>query len=374
MRVYPSAAVDDVGAGTFAKPLLVDLSHTVERFAHAASATGPVLLVAMFQRLAYFRREAQTYADLAARGVVTVVGIVDPELDPGSADGDGPGRLPDGVHVVALVNDLVKEWSVTALAPSGGATLVAADLEALEPGAPTLEAGRTFRAGWSFRRDEARHQVERLCQKLSLDASARAAVDAVLAVVDATPEPPQQDAWDAALHFLTERFDAVERARAETNAALGAVLDSTDRDQHTGFHSAAYLDRWLAGSPTGTLPIGLVLLQLTGLSAVRSGFGRRAELAVLKRLAQGLHQVAGGDRVIALGTEDFLIVLPAGGPADVLDACNAVCRIAGGLDEAYPFVTLPAKVAGTVTRERPLPIERLRTHADAGERVALVPA
>ena len=362
--------MDDVGAGTFAKPLLVELSHTVERFASAARASGPVVLIAMFQKLAYFRREADLYGDLAARGVVTVVGIVDPVPEE-----DGPDGMPAGVHHVALAGDLVKEWSVTALGPGGGASLVAADLEALEPGAPTLEQGRTFRAGWSFRRDEARAQVERLCAKLNLRAAVRAEVDAVRGAVDAAPEPANQDAWDAVLHFLTERFDAVERARAETGAALSAVLDSTERDQHTGFHSHAFLDRWLAGSPDGTLPIGLVLLRLDGLSSLRADFGRRAELAVLKRLAQGLRQAVGGaDRVIALGPEDFLVLLPSAGPADVLEACNAVSRIAGGLDEAYPFITLPAKVAGTVTRERPLPIARLRTHAGSGQGAILVPA
>ena len=48
---------------------------------------------------------------------------------------------------------------------------MAADLEALEPDSPTLERGRTFRAGWSFRREEARQQVVRLRRKLPLDAS-----------------------------------------------------------------------------------------------------------------------------------------------------------------------------------------------------------
>jgi GGDEF domain-containing protein len=357
--------VDNVGAGIFAKPLLVEISHTVERFALAGAARGPLVLIAMFQRLAYFQREAEVYAHLAAQGVVTVVGVVD----------DGPAALPTGVHRVLLANDLVEEWSVTALGPSGGATLVAADREALEPGAPTLERGRTFRAGWSFRRDEARQQVLRLRARLDLDASARGEVDAVLQAVDAADEPAHQEAWDAALHFLTRRLDAVERARAEAGAALAAVLDSTERDQHTGFHSHAFLDRWLAGSPDGTLPIGLVLLRLDGLSSLRADFGRRAELAVLKRLAQGLRQAVGGaDRVIALGPEDFLVLLPSAGPADVLEACNAVSRIAGGLDEAYPFITLPAKVAGTVTRERPLPIARLRTHAGSGQDATLVPA
>ena len=359
--------MDHLGAGTFAKPLLVELSHTLERLALAAEPGGPQVVVAMFQRLAYFQREVEVYRELAAHGAVTVVGLV----------GDVSAQLPAGVRHVLLApeDDLVKEWSVTVLGPRAGATLVAADLEALEPGSPTLERGRTFRAGWSFRREEARQQVLRLRDRLPLDAATIVEVDAVLRAVAATPEPVDQQPWDEALRFLTERMDVALRARAGSDAAQSVALESHERDAHTGFYTEDFLGRWLAGTPSGTLPVGLVLLQLTGLAALRTRYGRRAELAVLKALGGGVAALGRpGDRVVARGREAFLVLLPSAGPDDVLRVCSELCRIASGLDEAYPFIPLPAKVAGMVTRERPLPIDRLRQHAAQGNRAELVPA
>jgi GGDEF domain-containing protein len=358
--------VDHLGFGTFTKPLLVELSHTLERLALAADEGDPTVLVAMFQRFAYFEREAAVYGEIAARGVLTIVGVVD----------DVPERMPPGVRHVLLApeDDLIKEWSVTVLGPRGGATLVAADLEALEPDSPTLERGRTFRAGWSFRREEARQQVVRLRRKLPLDASTTAAVDAVLRAVAAVSDTVGEAPWEEALQFLAGRMDVALRDRAATAAALAAALETSQRDPHTGFYNDAFLARWLADSPGGSLPVGLVLLQLPGLDALRARFGRRAEFAVRHGLAQGLREVTRPvDRVVTPGPEDFLVLLPGAGPDDVLRICNEVCRIAASLNEAYPFVTLLAKVAGTVTRERPLPIDRLRRHAGTGPRARLVP-
>ena len=177
---YAPAVVDGVGAGTFGKPLLVELSHMIEQFALAVEPGVPMVVVAMFQKLAYFSREAEVYREIAARGAVTVVGLVE----------DTPPVLPPGVrHVlVPAVDDLEREWSVTALTPTGGATLVASDLETLDPAAPTLERGRTFRAGWSFRREEARAQVHRLRTKLGLDPATTAGVDLVLDAVALSPQ------------------------------------------------------------------------------------------------------------------------------------------------------------------------------------------
>jgi DICT domain-containing protein len=359
--------VDHVGAGTFAKPLLVELSHTIERLALAADPAAPLVLIALFQRWAYFRQEAEVYEAIAARGAVTVVGLVD----------DVPAHRPPGVRHVLLGadDDLVKEWSVTVLGPRVGATLVAADLEVLEPDSPTLERGRTFRAGWSFRREEARRQVVRLrATPLLRDSATAADVDAVLSAVAAVPEPAGEAAWDAALQFLAGRVDVALRVRAASTAPLGMALESAERDPHTGFYSEPFLDRWLADSPGGTLPMGVVLLQLSGLAAMRARHGRRAELAVLKNLAGGLQALTRDvDRVVTLGHEDFLVLLPSARPDDVLRICNEVCRVASRLDEAYPFAALPAKVAGTVTRERPLPVDRLRQHAGSGQRAELVP-
>jgi len=138
--------------------------------------------------------------------------------------------------------------------PGGGATLVASDLETIDPDAPTLERGRTFRAGWSFRREEGRSQVHRLWAKLGLDPDTAAAVYLVLDAVARSPHPGQEAAWDRSLLFLTERMDDAIRTRAAA-AGLAVLEDGHGRDPHTGFSTPASLDRWLAGSTTGTLAL-----------------------------------------------------------------------------------------------------------------------
>jgi DICT domain-containing protein len=159
---------------TATKRLLVGVSHAVERFALAAG-DGPAVVVALFQRLSYFEREAETYRRIAATGALCLVGVVE----------DVPPTLAPGVrHVVLGEHEpLAREWSVTVLTPSAGATLVAHDTERVTPAAATLEAGREFVGGWSFRRADAHAEVLRLRTALGarLRADTRAAIDEVLA-------------------------------------------------------------------------------------------------------------------------------------------------------------------------------------------------
>ncbi len=233
-------------------------------------ADTPTVVIAMFQKLAYFRREAGMYRRIAARGAVTVVGLAEATVP----------ELPPGVrHVlVPAADDLEREWSVTVLAPEAGAT-------------------------------------------------------------------------------------------------LGELENSHDRDPHPGLVGPASLDRWLAGSASGTMPVGLVLLRVPGLVALRTRYGRRGELAVTKGLATGLDGLLGrGDRVVALGPEEFLLALPSAAEDGVRRQCRAAGRCADGIADVYPLVALPSLVAGTVTRARPLPVERLREHTTPARGVELVPA
>jgi DICT domain-containing protein len=358
--------VDAVGAGTFGKPLLVELSHAVERFALATDVGGAAAVVGMFQKAAYFRPQAEVYRAIAATGAVTVVGFV----------ADVPPPLPAGVRHVLLEDgdDLVKEWSVTALWPYGGATLVAADLQALEPGAPTLEEGRTFRAGWSFRREEARRQVLRLRATLPLDPATSADLDGIVRAVATTPEPVHQAPWNEALRFLADRLHGGIRDRAALAARLEAVADPGERDRRAGFDTEASVHHWIAGSSGAAPPIGLVLVQLVGLAGLRARYGRRAELAVLGTVRTAPGDLIGdGHRVAAQGPEELLVVLTATAtPDDVLRLCNELAGLSSRLGTTYPFVALPVKVAGAVTRSRPLPVARLRQHAVAGQRSELV--
>ncbi len=337
----------------FGKRMLVEISHAIERFALAADRGSPLVVIAMFQKLSYFRREADVYRAIAATGAVTLVGMAE----------EFPPELPPGVrHALLGAHDpLAREWSVSVLGPKGGATLVATDLEEIDPRARTLEEGRRFRGQWSFRRTDAYAEVLRLRSRLALGPDTREAIDGVLRTVLDEPEPLRQDWWDVPLQFLGERMNSALRDRAAAAAALEAARDDTsERDPRTGLYTPAFLQRWTAGMGGGTLPVGLILLRVFGVADLRRRYGLRAEHAALQGLRDGIGTlVRDTDRVIRVGREDFLVVLPGWKDEDVLTLCDAVCARVAALDQVYPFVALPSSAATTVTRERPLPVDQL---------------
>jgi hypothetical protein len=204
--------VDTAGQNVFGKRVLVELSHAVEQFALAARPGDPLVVVALFQKAAYFGREEAVYRDIAGRGAVTVVGLAE----------DVAPRLPPGVRCTLFPggDELAREWSVTVLGPRGGATLVATDLESVDPDAATLEAGRRFRAGWSFRRVDAYGEVLRLRSRLRLPDDLREEIDGVLHAVLAQPEPTHQDWWDVPLRFLAGRTAVSVDERTRATAVL----------------------------------------------------------------------------------------------------------------------------------------------------------
>ncbi len=58
------------------KRTLVTISHAIERSALAAAEDGPMVVIALFQRLPYFERERRVYERIAGRAAATVVGLV----------------------------------------------------------------------------------------------------------------------------------------------------------------------------------------------------------------------------------------------------------------------------------------------------------
>jgi DICT domain-containing protein/GGDEF domain-containing protein len=345
--------VETAGQNLFRKRVLVELSHAIEQFALAARPGDPLVVIAMFQKLSYFEREVAMYRDIAERGAVTVVGLAE----------NLPPRLPPRVrHCLFPEGDeLAREWSVTVLGPRGGATLVAKDLQSVDPDAPTLEDGRRFRAGWSFRRADAYGEILRLRSRLRLSTDLVDEIDQVLHAVLGAPEPSHQEWWDVPMRFLAGRTAHAVRDRTQALGALAAAdTDSTERDSRTGLYTEQFLRRWTAGLG-GSLPVGLALLRIGGLATLRSQFGLRAETDVLAGVTKCLQGLVGeGDRLVRLTDEDFLAVLPSWAPDRVLRFCEDACAGIGALDQVYPFVTLPAAAAATVTRSRPLPLDDLR--------------
>ncbi|MEU5940464.1 DICT sensory domain-containing protein [Micromonospora sp. NPDC047548] len=86
---------------------LVTVSHAIEQAALATAEDGPLVVIALFQRLPYFARERARYERIATGAAVTVVGLV----------GEPPSGLPAGAYGVALdeAGELAREWTVVAL-------------------------------------------------------------------------------------------------------------------------------------------------------------------------------------------------------------------------------------------------------------------
>jgi DICT domain-containing protein len=349
----------------FGKKTLVKISHAIERFALAAEPDSPLVVIAMFQKLSYFAHEVDVYREIAERRAVTVVGLAE----------DHAPELPPGVHhtLVKANHPLAREWSVTVLGPEGGATLVAVDQETLDANAHTIEEGRSFRGRWSFSRADAYGQILRLRAQLRLAPDTADQIDAVLRAVLDHPEPMRQEWWEVPLRFLGDRMDSAIRDQATSAAELEATRDNAaERDPRSGLYTAAFLERWTRGLGSGTLPIGLVLVRVSGVAELRTQYGLRAERAVLQGLREGIcGMLRPADRMIRLGREDFLVVLPSWANEDVLRLCDEICAHVAGLDQCYPFVALPAVAAATVTRERPLPVERLVDEVQAEPSVAV---
>ncbi len=184
----------------------------------------------------------------------------------------------------------------------------------------------------------------------------------------ATPEPPEQDRWNVPLRFLADRLDSGIRERAGLRLDA-SVVDPDERDPRTGLLTGAFLERWTAGLGGG-LPVGLVLLRMPGVADLRAQYGLRAELAAL----QGVTRSAGGllgpvDRLVRLGPEDFVMVLPSWAEPRVLELCDEVCargvaarpavpvrRAArGGRGDGHPGTTAADRPPGAAGGGEPAP-------------------
>ncbi|WP_345655158.1 DICT sensory domain-containing protein [Pseudonocardia tropica] len=340
------------------KPILVAMSHAIERFALAVEPEDPLVVVALFQRLSYFEREVEVYRRIAARAALTVVGVTE----------DFPPGLAPGVSHVRLDPDesLAGEWSVTALGPRTGATLVARDLETVTPAAATLESGRQFSGGWSFRRELAYTELLRLRDQLGdrLDPAQLGVLDQVLTRVLATPGVAAEAQLADALGFTADLVEAGEQRGDHYLRELDRI-QGRGRDPQTGLRTPGFLAHYSTGSGPGTLPVGMLLIRLHALAGLRPAHGARAELAVLQSLARTLAApLAACDMVVRTRPDEFLILLPGHRGDTVIRIHRQLTAAIAALGRSYPFVPLPALFAATVTRTRPLPVNELAAALD----------
>ena len=358
-------------AEIFTKRILVAISHAIERFA-LASDDGPMVVLAMFQRLTYFEREVEVYQRLARGAALVLVGVAE----------DFPPRLPDGVAHLLLHpgEDLARVWGVTVLSPRSGAMLRCSDLETVEPHALTLEAGRRFFGSWSFCRSDAYGEVVRQRGELKARLAPHhvAELDAVLERVMQEPGSAVERRADAALHEMTEVAAAEQRQRSALAHRVD-IAEGRDRDSRTGLRTGQFVQRFTSGSGAGTLPVALLLVRVHGLAQLNGNFGFRAEHSALLGLARVLTgPLTEVDHAARLGAEDFLLLMPSRSAAEAEAVQQAIERAITDLSLRYPFVALPSTSVLTTTRNRPLPVpamlEKLEQAVRLGHTAVVLPA
>lgn len=328
------------------KRSLVTVSHAIERSALATAEDGPLVVIALFQRMPYFLREQARYTRIAAGAAVTVVGLVAP----------APPELPPGGYGVALdeTEELAREWSVVALTPRFGASLVARDRREVAA-AGTLEEGRLFSGRWGFRRDEALHEVIRLRAQLGdrLPPAALTAIDQVLRRVWDLPATPGESRAEAALRLMAERVDRSGPGRvAEEVPAPSPLVDEPTLRRWTGMDGV---------TAAGTLPVALIGVRVSEPAGAAERFGRRSTAreaqAVIAALTAPLRPL---DRAIRLAPDEYLLVLPALTREEALAVAAQVHASVAGLARSYPFVSFAVHTAVTVTDRRPMPVAEVR--------------
>lgn len=351
------AVHDRPEAGPMVKKTLVTLSHAIEQAALSTADDGPVVVVALFQRLPFFEREREVYDQLAARADAVVVGFVD----------DFRPVLSGRIHPVLLdlAEPLAREWTVVLGTPHMGAYLVAYDEETVAPGERTLEAGRLFSGRWAFSRVGAHAELRRLRAQLAtrIPPGALAVLDQVTDSSPGLPGSTAEDRADPALRLLLTEAERARRRGVDIRDQLDAVTLNGDRDLSSQLFTPAYLTRWAGSNRTttaGPLPLALVLVTIPQLAGI-SRYGTRAEREVLAGVTAAMtRRLRDVDRAVRLGEAEFLLVVPGAGEPEVGDLVQSVTADLVRLGDTYPFVPMQPVSAVTVTRQRPLPLDDLR--------------
>jgi DICT domain-containing protein len=339
----------------FTKSTLVILSHAIEQAALAAAEDGPMVVVALFQRMPYFERERPVYERIAQRAAVTVVGMVSDEV---------PEQIR-GAYAVGLREQepLAREWSVAVLTPRFGAVLVAHDREEIAPHAATMESGRLF-DGWSrFRRDDALHEVLRLRTELAdrLPAAALSAIDDVLQRVRHFPATPGEVRADAAARFFVEQN---ERHRAQTNSLRKELETARADPAESGLSSDQDVHRWSgAGGVTasGVLPVAVLGVRVIPLQSATDHRDRRIEAREAEQVIGVLTALLRReDRATRVADNEFILIMPAMSHDDALRMAYGIGSAFVAASEHNPFLSATATVALAETRRRPLPVAEIR--------------
>lgn len=337
------------------KSTLVTVSHAIERAALAAAEDGPMVVVALFQRMPYFERERAVYERIASRSAVTVVGMVSEDM---------PEQI-SGAYAVRLGEQepLAREWTVAVLTPRFGAVLVAHDREEVDPTAATMESGRLFDGWWRFRRDDALHEVLRLRTELAdrLPVSAQAALDDVVQRVRHFPATPGEVRADASTRLFIEQN---ERHRTQIRS-LQKELETVRADPaEAGLTSETGVRQWSGAAgvtASGILPVAIFGVRIIHTQAVADQLGRRTEARQAEQLVAVLTALLRPeDRATRVADDEFILIMPALAYDDALTLAYRIGADFVAASERNPFLAATATVVVAETRRRPLPIAEIR--------------
>lgn len=339
---------------SYTKRTLVVASHAIEQAALAAAEDGPLVVIALFQRMPYFERERAVYERIAQRAAVTVVGVVD----------DRAPELAAGAYPVLLDDkeDLAREWTVVVLTPRFGALLVAHDQEQIDGTADTIEAGRLFEGRVDYRRDSALHEVLRLRTRLAdrLPARAVASLDAVVARVRELPATPGEARTDAVLQALLAQAGRDNARLNELRRETGTARAAADGGPLT---SPEETHRWSGGSGVtapGVLAVALLAVRVGDPTGSVGAVGRTAarhDEAVINLLVSRLRPE---DRATRVAPGEFLLFLPAVSYDDAVAFAYRIGADFADASQRNAFLSPAVNVALTVTRRRPLPVDEIR--------------
>src|SRR6056297_3059364 len=333
------------------KRTLSVMSRTIESM--APTLGDDAVLIGLFEQGAYFTPVAERYARLASTGAAVIAAYA------------GSGPRPDGVEVVDLHPEepLAAQWCVVLLTPGASASLVAIDLESLDPDEHELELGRRFDARWGFDRHATAGEARRLAQELGsrMAPATVARIRSAATAADTAPLSMAEVSLAAALQVVSERLDGLDR---QVDALRrGFEPRRATHDPLTGLANRGFLDAWLGGPSATDLPIppvGLALVDLDGFREINDTVGHVVGDPLLTAVADVVRaELRLGDVAVRSGADEFLVLIPG---LD-LDGVESVGR---RLIDAIATVNVhgraaSASVAVTVARRRPLPLDDLRS-------------
>lgn len=362
-----------VATGSIAtKRTLAALSFAIER---VALGVGPdSVLIALFQRDAYFASMAATYAKLADLGSTVVVFFA------------GDEATPPGVTRVLLDegDPRADEWSVILLGPNVGAYLIGTDLAELDVDGRTLEARRRFESSWGFDRcgavGHARRVLATSRDQMPVDVVAR--IDKAIAAAEELPHNAAESALGFAALSLASSLDDTSMRLDDARARLDQETQHATRDPLTGLTNREGLERWLGGTAMNgvSMPVtGVVMIDLDGFKAVNDTYGHDVGDQVLQAVAKALVDCTRpGDIVTRWGGDEFVVLCPGAEGEQLTQVARRM--VAAVSDVAVGGARVGASAGIQTCRHRPLAMAAadkamyLAKQAGGGRVVAIGPA